>query len=205
MRNRRNTFMAGVAALALVTGAGLASAQEQPQDHTGARETKQPNAMQQMHQQPASGKMGPSARQEDRNTGAAHRPRQPTAQNKDNERNAQTNERRDNMNARTNEQRNDMKGLQGNASGVDVRLSDQQKTQIRTTVIEARGAPRVDHVNFDVTVGTAIPRGGVRIVPVPATLVQIEPAWRGFQYFVYEEEIVIVNPRDMKIVAVLVV
>jgi hypothetical protein len=33
--------------------------------------------------------------------------------------------------------------------------------------------------------------------------VQIDPAWRGFLYFVYEDEVVIVNPRDMRIVAVL--
>jgi uncharacterized protein Smg (DUF494 family) len=33
--------------------------------------------------------------------------------------------------------------------------------------------------------------------------VQIDPAWRGFLYFVHEDEVVIVNPRDMRIVAVL--
>ncbi len=75
-----------------------------------------------------------------------------------------------------------------------------------------RGAPRVGHVNFDVQVGTVIPRHDIRIVPVPRTLVRIEPEWRGFLYFVYEDEVlyfvyedevVIVNPRDMRIVAVL--
>jgi uncharacterized protein Smg (DUF494 family) len=54
-------------------------------------------------------------------------------------------------------------------------------------------------------VGTVVPRGAVHIVPVPATLVQIQPEWRGFLYFVYESEVVVVNPRDMKIIAVLVV
>jgi Protein of unknown function (DUF1236) len=117
---------------------------------------------------------------------------------------AKTNVRTDKTTAQG-QDRSNLKGLQGNASGVSLRLSDQQKTQIRTTVIEARNAPRADHVNFDIAVGTAVPRGGVRIVPIPATLVQIEPTWRGFEYFVYEQEIVIVNPRDMTIVAVLVV
>jgi Protein of unknown function (DUF1236) len=100
-------------------------------------------------------------------------------------------------------ERNGMEGLQGNASGMNVQLNDEQRTQIRNTVIEARGAPRVDHVNFDVTVGSALPRSGVRVVPVPETLVRIEPAWRGFHYFVYEQEVVIVDPRNMRIVAVL--
>ena len=34
------------------------------------------------------------------------------------------------------------------------------------------------------SVGTVIPRNGIEIVPVPETLVQIEPEWRGFLYFV---------------------
>jgi Protein of unknown function (DUF1236) len=53
-----------------------------------------------------------------------------------------------------------------------------------------------------VTVGTVVPRGRIQVIPVPEMLVQIEPEWRGFLYFVYEDEVVIVNPNDMKIVAV---
>jgi hypothetical protein len=48
-----------------------------------------------------------------------------------------------------------------------------------------------------------IPRGRVHIVPIPQTLVQIVPGWRGFPYFVYEDEVVIVDPHDMRIVAIL--
>jgi hypothetical protein len=98
--------------------------------------------------------------------------------------------------------RTGMEGLQGNASGMNVQLNEQQRNEIRTSVIDARGAPRISHVDFDVTVGTVIPRGKIHVVPVPETLVRIEPEWRGFLYFVYEDEIVIVNPNDMKIVAV---
>ena len=101
-------------------------------------------------------------------------------------------------------ERNGMQGLQGNASGMSVQLSNEQRDQIRTTVLNGRDAPRAGNVNFDVTVGTAIPHG-FRIVPVPETLVRIEPRWRGFRYFVYQDEVVIVNPRDMRIVAVVMV
>ena len=98
--------------------------------------------------------------------------------------------------------RTSTEGLQGNASGMNVRLSEQQRNEIRTTVINGRNAPRVSHVDFDVTVGTVIPRGRIHVVPVPETLVRIEPQWRGFLYFIYEDEVVIVSPNDMKIVAV---
>jgi hypothetical protein len=87
-------------------------------------------------------------------------------------------------------------------AGVNVQLNEQQRTEIRTAVIYAHGAPWVSHVDFDVTVGTVIPRERIHVVPVPETLARIEPEWRGFLYFVYEDEVVIVNPSDMKIVAV---
>ncbi len=111
-------------------------------------------------------------------------------------------ERRNGMPNTTERQRKGFEGLQGNASGMNVQLNDQQRTQIRTTVIDRRGAPRVGNVNFDVTVGTVIPRGRIHAAPVPETLVRIEPAWRGFLYFVYQDEVVIVSPRNMRIVAV---
>ena len=93
-----------------------------------------------------------------------------------------------------------LKGLQGNATGVV--LNDEQRTRIRDTIINARGAPKVGSVDFDVAVGTAIPRGRIQIIPVPETLVQIEPEWRGFLYFIVRDELVIVNPQDVQIVAV---
>lgn len=96
--------------------------------------------------------------------------------------------------------RNGLHGLQGNAAHVT--LSDQQRTKIRQTVIGASGAPRVSSVDFDLAVGTVVPRGHIHVVPVPRMLVDIEPAWRGFLYFIYQDELVIVDPNDMRIVAV---
>ena len=53
------------------------------------------------------------------------------------------------------------------------------------------------------SLNTTINSGRIHIVPVPRMLVDIEPTWRGFLYFVYEDELVIVDPRDLRIVAVL--
>ena len=96
--------------------------------------------------------------------------------------------------------RNGLQGLQGNASHVT--LNDEQRTKIRQTVISAHGAPRVSHVDFDLAVGTVVPRGRIHFVPVPRLLVDIEPAWRGYDYFIYEDELVIIDPRTMTIIAV---
>jgi hypothetical protein len=97
---------------------------------------------------------------------------------------------------------------QGQASvqGSSVRLSQQQRTRIRSTIINARNAPRVGHVTFAVNVGTVIPRDQfttIHVVPVPEYLVRIDPRWRGLEYFVYSDEIVIVNPRDLRIIAII--
>ena len=82
----------------------------------------------------------------------------------------------------------------------NVSLTTEQKTTIRNTVITS--GPKVTNVNFGIRVGIVVPRT-VRIAPVPVTLVEIQPAWRGYMYFVYEDEIIIVEPRTLRIVAVL--
>ncbi len=61
------------------------------------------------------------------------------------------------------------------AAGMNVQLNEQQRTEIRTTVINAHGTPRVSHVDFDITVGTVIPRERIHVIPVLETLVRIEP------------------------------
>jgi hypothetical protein len=35
------------------------------------------------------------------------------------------------------------------------------------------------------------------------TIIEIEPAWRGYQYFLVGEEIVVVDPNTLEIVAVI--
>ena len=88
-------------------------------------------------------------------------------------------------------------------SGGSVSLTTEQKTKIRTTVIEK--GPRVDRskVTFNISVGTVVPRSSVHFVAVPAPLIEIYPQWRGYDYFVVGEEIVIIDPRTLKIVAVI--
>jgi Protein of unknown function (DUF1236) len=91
---------------------------------------------------------------------------------------------------------------QDNTSPTNVQLSAEQRAQIRNAIIEARNAWRVGSVDFALAVGSVVPRGPVQVVPVPDVLLQIRPEWRGLLYFVYDSEIVIVDPTNMKIVAI---
>jgi hypothetical protein len=59
-----------------------------------------------------------------------------------------------------------------------------------------------DHVNFSVSVGTRVPRD-VGFHPLPAEVVTVYPEWRGYEFFLVRDEIVVVDPRTLEIVAVL--
>src|SRR5262249_6246995 len=82
-----------------------------------------------------------------------------------------------------------------------VQLSSEQRTQVRSMVISHREA-RVDHVDFSVSIGTRVPRS-VHVVVLPPDVVRIVPQFRGFKYFIVREEIVIIDPDTLEIVAVL--
>jgi hypothetical protein len=94
----------------------------------------------------------------------------------------------------------------GGAAGGSVALTSDQKSKIRTSVLQSGSAPKVSRssINFNVRVGTVVPRS-VHFVAVPETLIEIHPAWRGYSYFIVDDEIVIVEPSSFKIVAVLTV
>jgi hypothetical protein len=279
MRNKQQTLLAGVAALALFAASGIASAQQTQQDqkgaggaaqsqrseqgaknqtanqgmkNQGAQQGKNKNAMSKQSSgqnaqneskmqsgQGNAGKMSNagkgekslnrSAQEQKQNKGAGITNR--TAQGQQKQLNAQskttqskngqfaTQQGSKNQRGTGTAQRNEqLKGLQGSTrapmqgatsteqrggGAANVSLNEQQRTQIRETVINSRGAPRVSNVDFSVNVGTVVPRGHIHLVRVPETLIRIEPRWRHYLYFVYNDEIVIVDPRSMRIVDVL--
>jgi hypothetical protein len=87
-------------------------------------------------------------------------------------------------------------------ASANVTLSVEQKSKIRETVIQSKSAPRVNNVNFSISIGTPVPRT-VRYAPLPRTIVEFYPSWRGYDYFLVGDQIVVINPRTMRIVAVL--
>jgi len=80
-------------------------------------------------------------------------------------------------------------------------LTVEQKTKVRETVLRGGNAPRVTSVNFNVSVGTVVPTT-VRVVELPPVLIEYNPDWRGYLYFVYNDEIIVVD-RNHRIIAVL--
>ena len=91
---------------------------------------------------------------------------------------------------------------EGRSSNTTVSFTSEQRTKIRETVFKEKNAPRVSNVDFSLNVGTVVPRT-VHIVEVPEVIITVHPEWRGYRYFIVNDEIVVVEPDTLKIVAVI--
>jgi hypothetical protein len=120
-----------------------------------------------------------------------------------NERSGQTNERSGQTNERGGASVNERGTAETRGGNTNVNLTSEQRTKIHSIIVADRSAPRIAHADFDVRVGGVVPRDKVKFVAVPSTIVEIQPAWRGFEYFLVGDEIVIVDPATLRIVAVI--
>ena len=216
----RNTLLLTTALLA---GVSLAAAQNATNNRQpeGAGRSQQA----QEHQAPREGTTGQSTQRERE----GQNQRQGQNQERQNERQGQAQQgQRQQGNAQNEERENQHQGQaqqdqrrQGNAQNQGqerenqrqgqaqqgqgaqgtVNLTSEQRTKIRQDIFSGSNVPRVDNVNFSLRTGTIVPNE-VRIVEVPETLVAIHPEWRGDQYFVVRDDLVIVD-RDHRIIAVM--
>lgn len=101
-------------------------------------------------------------------------------------------------------QKNAAEGKAGTTTGqagAGAKLSSEQRTTIRTSISKQNIKPATN-INFSINVGTRVPRT-VGFHPLPAEVVTIYPDWRGYEFFLVNDQIVVVNPRTLEIVAVL--
>lgn len=89
----------------------------------------------------------------------------------------------------------------GQAGAGSKQMTTEQRTTIRTVIKEQNVRP-AQNVNFSISIGTRVPRT-VSFYPLPTRIVSIYPDWRGYQYFLVGDQIIVVNPRTHEIVAVL--
>ena len=57
-------------------------------------------------------------------------------------------------------------------------------------------------LNISVRVGTRVP-ASVHFYPLPTEVVEIYPEWRGYDYILVGDQIIVVDPRTHEIVAIL--
>lgn len=180
----KKSLLATVAAIGLVAGSGIGSgialAQEAPSKVEGA--TPAPPAQRAAPMEKVAPKMEPNKPHADTGKASDMNAGKNAAEEKSRFGKSETT-------------------AKGGSEQTNVTLSTQQKANIRATAMGPH-VPRVNHVDFSISVGTVVPRT-VHVIRVPSTLVEIHPAWRDDMYFVSGDEIVIVEPRTLRIVAVL--
>ena len=116
--------------------------------------------------------------------------------------NAESREGRDNgkMNAET-RTGNDRSQTTTGQAGAGAKISTEQRTKITTVIRNEHVAP-LTNVNFNISVGTRIPRE-VSYHALPAEVVTIYPEWRGYNYVLVRDQILVIDPQTFEIVAVL--
>jgi Protein of unknown function (DUF1236) len=85
--------------------------------------------------------------------------------------------------------------------GAPAALSTEQHAKIRDT-LRGDKAERLTGVHFAITVGEIVP-GTVHLYRLPVSVLEYAPQYRDFEYILVGDEILIVDPRTMRIVAVI--
>jgi hypothetical protein len=88
---------------------------------------------------------------------------------------------------------------QGAAAG-SAKLSTEQRTKITTVIRQHKVEPT--RLNVSVRVGTRIP-DSVHFYPLPVQVVEVYPEWRGFDYILVGNQILVVDPATHEIVDIL--
>jgi hypothetical protein len=88
---------------------------------------------------------------------------------------------------------------QGAAAG-SAKLSTEQRTKI-TTVIKQQKVQSTN-LNVSVRVGTRVP-DSVHFYPLPVQVVEVYPEWRGFNFILVGNQILVIDPATHEIVDIL--
>ncbi len=88
---------------------------------------------------------------------------------------------------------------QGAAAGA-AKLSTDQRSKITTVIRQQKVQPV--HLDVSISVGTRVP-SSVHYYPLPGEVVTIYPEWRGYDYILVGDQIVIIDPRSHEIVAII--
>jgi Protein of unknown function (DUF1236) len=77
----------------------------------------------------------------------------------------------------------------------------EKRTQI-TSAIKQEKVEEVTNVNFNVSIGTAVP-AGIRYHPMPPRIVEIYPEWRGYDFILVHGKYIILRPQTHEIVYII--
>jgi hypothetical protein len=200
----RNTLLITVATAALMAGAGLVSAQDMKgnREAPAAADQKAPVGKTDQHPASVPQKSSPPTAQaplKEKPAPTAQAPVKektaPTVQAPVKEKPASTAE------APVKEKSAPSVAKDETKSGAPAALSAEQHAKIWST-LRGEKAERLTNVEFSTTVGGVIP-ATVHLYRLPVSIVEYAPQYRGYEYILVGDEILIVDPRTLRIVAVI--
>jgi outer membrane biosynthesis protein TonB len=103
--------------------------------------------------------------------------------------------------AETKPSASDSKTTGNAATSATVAPPAEKRTQI-TSAIKQEKVEEVTNVNFNVSIGTAVP-AGVRYHPLPSRIVDIYPEWRGYDFILVRGKYIILRPHTHEIVYII--
>lgn len=215
MKNTRKLLLISTAAAALMAGAGLASAQgtnSQPQKapaSTAQAPTKAPTAP--TAQAPTKEQSAPTAQApvKDKMAPTAQAPvKEKTAQAPMNEKTAPTAQAptkekppAPTAQAPTKETPAPTAARDETKPGAPAALSAEQHAKIWST-LRGEKTERLTNVQFSITVGEVVP-GTVHLYTMPVSVAEYAPQYRDYEYILVGDQILIVDPHTLRIVAVI--
>ena len=211
MKNTRKTLLITAATAALMAGTGLAAAQgtnenrETPgsaahdQKAPGVKMDQRPSSLPQKSpaptaQAPMQEKPAPTAQVTKEKPAVAQAPAASKPEVKGQGGAAQTS-------VSPNPHTPPVAARDGTKSGAPAALSTEQHAKIWST-LRGEKAERLTNVHFSTTVGEVVP-GTVRLYRMPASIVEYAPEYSDYEYVLVGDEILIVDPRTLRIVAVI--
>jgi hypothetical protein len=204
--------MLSTVAAALLLSAGIASAQDVKKDealaHAPAAQQKAPpekiapnmkagNADAITHKPPATVGQAPQA---DTNRPPATVGQAPQAPQADKARASDDKTRAGDKSAMEPNARSHESATTGQGAGASAKLSTEQRTKIGAILRQHKVEEA--HLNVSVNIGTRIP-DSVHFYPLPEDVYAIYPEWRGYDYILVGNEILVVDPPTHEIVAIL--
>src|SRR3954468_16152119 len=200
----RSTFMLSVAVAGLMAATGFATAQGVSQKESPAAASPKADT---------AAPMNAPATRDAATPGAAHAQGKPdvkaTGETKvdgkskasDSTAPGATSKEMKNPTAETKSPPGDSKTTGNAATSATAAPPAEKRTQI-TSAIKQEKVEEVTHVNFNVSVGAAVP-AGVRYHPLPSRIVEIYPEWRGYEFIVVHGKYIILRPRTHEIVYII--
>ena len=221
----RKHLLISVSTLALIASAGISAAQDRmgPGGASGAPAAQQapsgaergdrlqPSQSQQPRQEDSRDNRAQGVQpRENEAQDQQKQPRQKQAQDRDQKQQPKQNQAQDrdqtkpDQRAQDRERKDsDRKGTtgQGAAGSSGASLTTEQRTKITTTIRQSNVRP-ITNVNFNISVGTVVPRN-VTLHALPAAVIEVYPEWRPYRFVLVGDEILVIDPATHRIVAVL--